>query len=160
MLPANLAELNAVRDECKALVTRRAGISAAAAAVPIPGMDIGADITLLLDMIPAINRRFGLTPDQIDQLDPKLKKVVVVAVTSLGSDLIGKRVTKELVIQVLKRIGIRVTSKSVAKFIPLVGQALAAGVSFGAMKMVGNAHVEDCYRVAQQLLLADQRAPA
>jgi hypothetical protein len=56
------------------MVTSRAGLSAGAAMVPIPGADIGADVTLLLEMIPAINRKFGLTPEQIDQLDPQIKK--------------------------------------------------------------------------------------
>ncbi|MBI3146728.1 MAG: hypothetical protein HYZ18_16030 [Pseudogulbenkiania sp.] len=31
--------------------------------------------------------------------------------------------------------------------------ALAASVSFGAMKLVGNAHMEDCYQVARHALL-------
>lgn len=74
MLPRTIEELDALRGECKSMVTSRAGLSAGAAMVPIPGADIGADVTLLLEMIPAINRKFGLTPEQIDQLDPQIKK--------------------------------------------------------------------------------------
>jgi hypothetical protein len=32
-----------------------------------------------------------------------------------------------------------------------VGSGIAAGISFGAMKLVGNAHIEDCYRIARDL---------
>ena len=158
MFPRSIEELNALRDECKSMVTTRAGLSAGAAIVPIPGADIGADVTLLLEMIPTINRKFGLTPEQIDELDPQIKKIILVAITSIGSELIGKMVTKQLILQVLKRVGIRVATKSVAKFIPIVGQALAASISFGAMKMVGNSHVDDCYEVAKKVVLAANEA--
>jgi uncharacterized protein (DUF697 family) len=149
-LPRTVEELNALRSECRSMVTKCAGLSAGAAVIPIPGADIGADVALLLDMIPAINRKFGLTPDQIDHLDPQVKRIILVAITSVGSELIGRMVTKPLILQVLKRIGIRVTTKSVAKFIPFLGQVLAATISFAAMRMVGNAHIDDCYEVARK----------
>ena len=152
MLPRTIEELNAIRDECKSMVTTRATLSAGAAVVPIPGADIGADVTLLIEMIPAINRKFGLTPEQIDHLDPQIKKIILIAITSIGSEMVGKMVTKQLIMQVLKRVGIRVATKSVAKYIPVFGQVLAASISFGAMKLVGNSHVDDCYEVAKKAI--------
>ncbi|MDC7713251.1 hypothetical protein PQU96_03730 [Vogesella sp. LYT5W] len=159
MPPRTLAELDALRAECKAMVTRRAGLSAGAAVLPVPGLDIGADVSLLLEMIPAINRKFGLSPEQIEALDPQLKKIMLVAITSIGSELIGKLVTRPLLLKLLQRVGLRLATKSAAKFVPLLGQALAASVSFGAMKLIGNAHVDDCYEVAKKVLQA-REAPA
>ena len=141
MIPSSLKELERIRDECKSMVTTRAGLSAGAAIVPVPGADIGADVMLLLEMIPMINRKFGLAPEQIDHLDPQIKKLILVAATSIGSEMIGKLLTKEIILQVLKRLGIRVASKQVAKYIPIVGQAVAATISFGAMKMVGRSQI-------------------
>ena len=149
MLPETIEDLDALRAECRSMVTTRAGLSAGAAVIPIPGVDIGADVSLLVEMIPTINRKFGLTPEQIDHLDPQFKKIMLVAIATMGSELIGKLVTKELIMQILKKIGIRVATKSFAKFIPILGQALAASLSFGAMKMVGNAHVDDCYEIGR-----------
>jgi hypothetical protein len=63
-------------------------------------------------------------------------------------------ITKELIVQVLRKVGVRVATKSVAKYIPILGSALAATVSFGAMKIVGNSHVDDCYDVAKKAILA------
>lgn len=157
MFPHSLAELDALRNDCKAMVNKRAGLSAVAAVIPIPGADIGADMTLLLEMLPAINQKFGLSPAQIASLDPQLKKIVLIGITSIGSQLIGKVITKPIILQILSRVGARVASKSVAKFVPILGQALAASISFGAMKLVGNAHVDDCYQVAKQALLATQK---
>ncbi len=39
-----LEELEQVRRECRKMVTRRAGLSAGAAVIPIPGLDIGTDV--------------------------------------------------------------------------------------------------------------------
>lgn len=158
MIPNSIQELERRRDECKSMVTTRAGLSAGAAIVPLPGADIGADVMLLLEMIPMINRKFGLAVEQIDHLDPQIKKIILVAATSIGSEMIGKLLTKEIIIQVLKRIGIRVATKQVAKYIPILGQAVAATISFGAMKMVGNSHVDDCFEVAKRALDAKQQS--
>ncbi|MFO7546442.1 MAG: hypothetical protein R6W77_13200 [Trueperaceae bacterium] len=136
------------------MVLRSASISGVAAAVPIPAADIGVDVTLFLRLIPAINRKFGLSPEQIQELDTRTKELVFVSVTSVGSQVVGKVVTAELVAMLLKRIGVRVTVKSAAKWVPVVGQAAAATISFGAMRLVGNRHVEDCYRVARAVIEA------
>lgn len=156
MLPRSKAELDAIREQCREMVNKRAGLSSVAAVVPLPGVDVGADVTLLLEMIPAINRRFGLTPDEVEALEPSVKHVVLVAVTSVGSQLIARAVTRQLVTQVLRRVGIRIATKSIARWVPLVGQAVAATISFGAMKLIGNSHIDDCYEVALAALEGQQ----
>ncbi|MNP86084.1 hypothetical protein D3C76_1861170 [compost metagenome] len=50
----------------------------------------------------------------------------------------------------------RVTVKQVAKFVPFVGQAVSAGISFGAMKYLGNSHIEECYEVCKKIIEAEQ----
>jgi hypothetical protein len=52
----------------------------------------------------------------------------------------------------LKKIGVRVAAKQVTKFIPFVGQAVSAGISFGAMKYLGNSHIDECYAVCKQVI--------
>lgn len=150
-LPHTHDDLERVRRECKALVTRRAGLSATAAVVPIPGLDIGADMMLLSEMLETINHRFGLSKSQVESLDPQLKKIVLVAATSIGSEVVGRFITRHILIGLLQKIGVRVASKSALRFIPLLGQGIAAGISFGAMKMLGDAHVDDCYKVVSEL---------
>lgn len=152
MPPTTLTDLDQIRDECRAMVRKRAALSAGATLIPLPGIDIGTDISLLVELIPAINEKFGLSAKQIDGLDPQMQKLILVAVTSIGSELIGRIVTKQIILQVLQKIGLRVATKSVVRFVPLLGQALSAGLSFGAMRMLGNAHIDDCYEVARSAL--------
>ena len=164
-MPRTLAELDAVRRECRALVNRSASVSGLAAVVPLPGADVGVDVTLLMQLLPAINRRFGLAPDQVEQLDASTKKLVFLAITSVGSQAVARLVTADIVVALLKRVGVRVAAKSAAKWVPVVGSAAAAGISFTAMRLVGNRHVEDCYRVVREVIersgpVIDVPAPA
>jgi uncharacterized protein (DUF697 family) len=144
MIFKTMRELDRVREECRSLVNKRASASAAAAVVPLPSVDIGADIAIMTDLINKINRKFGLSPEQIDLLDPSMKAQTLVVVTSIGSQLVGKVISKQTVTLLLKKVGKRVAVKQVTKFVPFVGQVVSAGISFGAMKYLGNSHIEEC----------------
>ncbi len=152
MFSRTIEELDRIKKECKSMVIKRATASAAAAAVPVPGVDIGADVAIMLELLPAINRRFGLSPEQIEQLDSAIKGKILVIISSIGSELIGKIITKKLVVTLLKKVGTRVTVKQAAKYVPFVGQAVSAGISFGAMKYLGNSHIDECYEVCRRII--------
>ena len=152
-----LRQLDAIRDECRALVTRRATLSAGAAVVPVPGLDIGTDVAILLKLLPRINEKFGLSPEQIEGLDTDTKRVVMMFISAVGSNLVGRLVTRELVMKMLMKMGVRLTTQGVVKYVPLVGQALSASISFGAMKLLGNRHIDDCYEVARRALVERAR---
>ncbi len=151
-------ELDRVRDECRRLVTTRSMVSAGAAVVPMPGADLVADVGLLTNLLPQISTRFGLDHDSVQKLEPQIAQQALVIATSLGNTMIGRMVTKRIVIALLRRVGVRMATASMAKFVPFAGSAVAATISFGAMKLIGNAHVEDCYKTALALLPADQKA--
>ncbi|WP_413374178.1 hypothetical protein [Paenibacillus taichungensis] len=152
MIPATLEQLEQIRKECRTMVKKRATASAGTTLVPLPGTDVLADVGMLMQLLPAINNKFGLSQKQLDGMDPETKSMIYGFVMSIGSKVIGRMVTKELVVQVLKRVGVRVATKSVAKFVPFAGQGLAAALSFTAMRYVGNKHVEDCYEVVKRMI--------
>ncbi len=155
MLPVNQQELDAVRQECRKLVRNRALLSAAAAIVPIPGVDIGADVAILLKILPQINEKFGMSPTQIDKLSPDLQKIILVGGVSAGTGLIGKTLTTQRIISVLQHAGLtRLAGKSASKYIPLAGSVIAAGISFAILRKVCNQHIDECYAAAGKVLLA------
>jgi uncharacterized protein (DUF697 family) len=149
---ATVAELDRVRDECRRMVTKRSLMSAGAAVVPIPGADLVADIGLLTNLLPAISRRFELDHDQVAALEPGLARQALVMASSMGNTVIGRMVTRKVAMGVLRRMGVRVATASAARYVPLIGSAFAATISFGAMKLAGNAHIDDCYRTARALI--------
>ena len=134
------------------MVTRRALASAGAVVVPLPGVDIAADVVLLSELIPAINREFGLTPAQIESLNPKVKAHVYKAIVAFGGAMVGRVVTRELVLRALAVVGMRISARTAAKLVPFAGQAISAGLSFTAMRLVGESHIRDCRQVIEALL--------
>lgn len=149
MLPNSVEELEKIRTSCRTMVKKRAAASGGVALIPVPGADIAADVGMLMELLPAINRKFGLTPEQISELDAKHKALVFAAIKKVGTDLVGKIVTKQLVLAVLKKVGVRMAAKQVLKYVPLAGQAVAAALSFAAMMYVGNSHVDECFEIAK-----------
>lgn len=153
-LPRNPEELKHAVKRARSIVTRRAAVASAASLVPIPGLDIAVDIAAVMRLIPEINREFGLTPEQIAQLRPGRQFMVYKSIVAVGSVMIGKLVTREIAIEVLKTVGVRITAKQVGKYVPVAGQALSVALGFTAMKYVGHQHIKDCCRVIEQTLAA------
>jgi uncharacterized protein (DUF697 family) len=147
------AALAAAVTRSRKLLNKRAMVAAAASAVPVPGLDWAVDAAMLSKLIPEINREFGLSPQQLDQLDPKKRDQVQKAVALVGSVLIGKLITRDLVIKAATKIGMRLTTKQLAKYVPFAGQIVAATVGYAAICYLGEEHMKDCIRVARQAQL-------
>ena len=148
--------LEAVRRARK-LLNNRAMVGAAASAVPVPGLDWLVDAALLSKLLPAISAEFGLTAEQVERLPKHKREQVQKAVSVVGSMVIGKFITRELVIRVAAAVGARMTAKQAAKYVPLAGQALAALIGYTAIRYLGEDHIRDCVLVCRQ---ADLLLPA
>jgi uncharacterized protein (DUF697 family) len=146
----------AVRD-CRKILHRRSLVAAGASMVPVPGLDWAVDAALLSRLIPTINARFGLTPEQMAKLGPGQRDQVQKAISGVGSVLIGKYISKELVLRAAQTVGVRLTAAQVAKYVPLAGQAVAALVGYSAVRFLGEQHLKDCVQVA---LRAQLQLPA
>jgi uncharacterized protein (DUF697 family) len=149
LMPRSVDELDRVRAACKSMVRRRAATSGGMSLVPLPGIDIAGDVALLMELIPAINRKFGLTPEQIEELDSHRQVLIYAMLKKVGSDLAGRAITKKLVLLALKKVSTRLATKQVLKYIPFAGQAAAAALSVTAMLYMGNSHIDACYQIAR-----------
>ena len=152
-MAADDADMQAAVKRSRKLVHKRALLAGAVSAVPILGLDWAVDAAMLSKLIPEINKEFGLTPQQLDTLNPKKREQVQQAVTLVGSVLIGKLISKDLVIKAATTIGMRLTTKQLAKYVPFAGQIVAATVGYAAIRYLGEEHMKDCIRVAQQAQL-------
>lgn len=154
-------QLLKIRDECYEMVNTSSFFSGAVAAVPIPGMDIATDVSILMNLLPKINKKFGLSAEQVEALDPQLKQMTLIAITKIGTSLIGKYITREAVVKSVTTAGAKIAATSTAKtgfkFVPFLGPVLSGGISYAAMRIVGRAHVNDCYQVALEVLQQKQK---
>ena len=157
-VPSTPKQIEAAVQQCRRLVTKRALLAAGVAMVPVPGVDWLTDVGVLLKLLPQINQAFGLTPEQIERLAPDRGVVVYKVISAGGGLLVGKVITRELVLKVLKLVGVRLTTQQVAKFIPIAGQAVSAALTFGALKFVCEQHIQQCAEVARQLRLPAPRS--
>jgi uncharacterized protein (DUF697 family) len=153
VVPGSEREIGAVARHCRRLVSRRALVAAGVAVVPLPGVDWITDVAVLMGLIPDINEAFGLTPEQIERLAPDRQVVVYKAISAGGGLLIGKIVTRDLVMRALRLVGVRLTTQQAAKFVPVAGQMVSAALTYSSLRYVCELHIQQCIAISQQLML-------
>ncbi|MCD2511857.1 hypothetical protein [Comamonas endophytica] len=149
MPPGRQSQIDAAAERARKLLHRRAIAGAVASSLPIPGLDWAVDAALLARLIPRISQEFGLSAEQIDALEPSRREGVQKAVAVVGSVLIGKLVTREMVVRMVQKVAMRMAAKRLGKFVPIVGTAVAAAMGYAALRFLGEQHIRDCIRVAQ-----------
>ena len=159
-VPVSGAEIDITRTRCLALVKKRAAISAAVAAVPVPGLDLLADITGFAALVDQINAEFGLTQKQIERLHPRMRVIAYKAAASVGGMLVGKLVTRGAVARLFRVVAGRMAVKTTAKMVPLAGQIASAAIGYTLFKRMGAQHVEACVKVVQELERAESAGEA
>ncbi|MCJ8162579.1 hypothetical protein [Acinetobacter zhairhuonensis] len=143
--------LEHIRTECLELVQKRAYVSAGAAVIPVPFFDVMVDVGILSQLIPEINARFGLAPEQISVFDLETKQVHWQELRKRGFEFSGLIVARTAVKSSLHNVASKMITKQVTKYIPLGGQLVAASLGYFVMKKVAEAHVEDCYKLAKSI---------
>jgi uncharacterized protein (DUF697 family) len=144
-------QLIAAIRRSRRLLSHKALMAAAVGAVPIPGIDWAADATLLSRVIPQISAEFGLSVTQLDRLAPYDRERIQKAATAVGALLVGRLLTRELLITLARHAGFRMTAKQAARYVPIVGQAVSATLSYAALRALGELHIKDCVKVAQSV---------
>lgn len=142
-------ELETIRDECRQLVRRRALVSAGVAVVPVPFLDVVVDARILMELLPEISHRFGVDPEGMERLDTEGKATAWRTIRQRGSQLIGIVITRQLVRKSFLGFAGRYAARQVAKFVPLGGQLVAAGLGYFVMRRMAYRHIDDCLAVAQ-----------
>ena len=152
VVPGTVQQIEAVVRQCRRLVTKRALLAAGVAVVPIPGIDWVTDIAVLMKLIPEINQAFGLTPQQVERLAPDRRVVVYKTISAGGGLLVGRLVTRELIVRLLRLVGMRLSAQQAAKYVPIAGQAISAALTFSSLKFVCEQHIQQCRTVAEIVL--------
>ena len=156
MLAQNLHELRIIRRRCKIIVKKRSVVSGAAALIPVPGTDIAIDMALLTHLIKTINKKFGLTEEQMSKYDTWTQMLLFDMIRKTGARIVGKAITKELIIAIIKKMGLRITIRQLAKYIPVIGQTVSVAISVSAALYIGNNHIKECHRIVKNTILAKQ----
>lgn len=133
------------------MIRRRALLSAAASFVPLPGAGLITDTAVLMSLIDDINQRFGLGRHGLEQLSPARKALAYQLLTRAGGMLAARLSTSRLLGMILQRAGLRLGVVEAARYAPLVGQAISAGIAYLILTQISRQHVDECVRLARSL---------
>ena len=166
-----------------AAVNQIAGGSAAAALVPVPGLDIAVDVTAMIAFANVCLTKFGLTEEALKQASEHIawhamegtgklesvqqagkeaaKKVLVqVAIDAavdtaiaLAKRKVYKYLGKKAILALVSKFAVRKAVGTVAKYVPIVGQAVAAGLAFYSTQSALNEILDEMYSTAKEIYL-------
>jgi GTP-binding protein EngB required for normal cell division/uncharacterized protein (DUF697 family) len=150
--PYSKEVLGAKREAADKIISYSATAAAANGLNPIIGVDISIDVAILINLSKKISDIFGINEDEINYATKKYGldgKYV-----TIGKQFAGKFIAREGVMLLLKRFGTTVASKSVFKYIPIAGQAIAAGIGYKMTNTFGEELLDEAYYLADSILEA------
>jgi predicted GTPase len=130
-----------------------AGLAAANGSLnPVPGLDLAADVSLLLKLGEEIAAIYGLTRSQFAfikrLLGPKAMPSLIAKVAQFST----RYLAREGLIGLLKRLASREVSRQSTRWIPLAGPLIAAGIGWQSTFMLGEQLVDEAEALAQEIL--------
>ncbi|CAN5232238.1 hypothetical protein BH09PSE6_BH09PSE6_24550 [soil metagenome] len=134
------------------MVKHRALISGVTSAVPLPGLGFLVDVSMATKLIADINELFGLRPEPIARMTQARQKVASQAIVALGTTAVGRAITRRVIYSILRRVGIRITAGEATKYVPIAGQVVSGLLSYTALRIIGERHVQQCEAVLTALL--------
>ena len=143
---SSLDQLNNIKSNCHSSIEDYALGSAATGLVPVPGLDIAADVGLMIKMFSSLRSRYSL--DNVNSSDFSHYVVLTQA-----ADEVFKYVTKEGILKFLTKYGAKALGKKTAtKYIPIIGQMIGAYTGFQLTKAMGEQYSNNCYNLCREIL--------
>ncbi len=134
----------------KKRLSRKALWGSSASLIPLPFIDLAVDVALLSTMLTDIHQTFGLTPAQLEALDPGKRHRTFAAIQWVGNRAIGKLVTGAVVKRLLTGVGMKLTAGQLSKAVPIAGQVASAALNYATLRHIINVHIDDCVKVLKQ----------
>lgn len=153
------ARISRVEQECLRFARRRSLIAGATALVP-PGLDVAVDLAIVRSMLEGINERFGLAHWQLERLAPERRAAAYRQLQAAGTMLIGRALSTQAVLALLRGTAARSGAKSASKLVPIAGQAVAAAAGYALAMYIARQHIRECTAIARVLGTAARETEA
>jgi small GTP-binding protein len=132
------------RHSAEKIVSNYALLGAANAFNPIPGLDVSVDLGVLSYMASKVVAAYGLTDAQLDHtMRRKIPAATMKAIRTLVKP-VTEYLAREGVLLILRRVGSDIARRSAAKWVPLVGQAVASYLGYKLTIGFGMNLIDDC----------------
>ncbi|CAL8277019.1 unnamed protein product [Lota lota] len=132
----SISVINKKKEVFRSQIKYFASLSAAAAAVPIPGLSVVADVGIVVGVLRSYLLGFGLDQKSLEKISRATNTPLCDLQAVTKSPCSGKEITKELVHSLLRSlsvVGVCMAAEEGFRWIPFIGIPLAAGLSFTAI---------------------------
>jgi len=135
------------RESCEKSVTYAAIAASVNAINPIPGVDVALDISIIVQLFAQIRDDYGLSTNFL----ASLKQSPIPVVGKLANNVV-QYAAKEGIVQLIQSVAGKQAVKAFTKYIPFIGQAVAAGVGYAVTSNAGNIYLRNCHELAEEAL--------
>ncbi|CEF49308.1 unnamed protein product [uncultured bacterium] len=137
------------RQAAEKIVSNYAILAAANAFNPVPGFDVSVDVGVLALMANKVVAAYGISDEQLNRTTRR--RIAATTMTTIRN--LAKPVTaylaREGILVILRRLGTNIATRSAAKWVPLVGQAVASYVGYKLTISFGTSLIDDCESVVK-----------
>jgi small GTP-binding protein len=146
--------LESKRKSCEGYIALAAGTSAANGLNPTPGLDVSVDAGILIGLFAKIKAAYGIKDESLGAKDflPQALAPIANRIISFAS--------KDGLMILLKKYAGRVVAKSLVKWVPFVGQLIAASAGFAITMAAGKDYLKDCHAIAEYILNEEMKNEA
>lgn len=138
----------------RAVAEKRAGrialLSAGNAFNPIPGVDVMVDIGLLLKLSRELIAVYGLSDEQLKH------NAIAIPLRNRTLKALRSLLTSDGALAILRRLGVDLEKKQVAKWLPYAGRAIAAALGYRLAASYARESIARCETQALELLKSIQ----
>jgi hypothetical protein len=143
------------REAAEKVVGVYAGLAAANALNPVPGLDVGVDLGILTALSRHVVAAYGLTEEQVEALHRQahLRGMAYKGVKEVAERL-APYLTEKFAVSALRRMGAEVLVRNTSKWVPFVGTLVSAGLGYKLAYHFGEVLIDDCEAAAREVLTA------
>jgi hypothetical protein len=141
------------REAAEKVVGIYAGLAAANALNPVPGLDVGVDLGILAAMSRYVISTYGLRREQIDALQrqTRMRSAVYQGVREIA-ERFTPYLTERFLLTALRQAGGETLAKSTSKWVPFVGTAISAGLGYKLTYSLGEKLIDQCEAAAREVI--------
>lgn len=144
---SSIRDLDAKKSICLDKLDYYAWAGAAGGLIPIPSVDIAADIPIIMKMFSSFREIFGIE-NNVKTILYELGTAAAQKAIPVAEKLF-ETATKEGIKILLKQFASKELKKSVTKYIPIIGWVVSAAAGYNIIKEIGVNYINDCHEVAK-----------
>ncbi|XP_069496900.1 interferon-inducible GTPase 5-like [Ambystoma mexicanum] len=150
----SVAVLQKKKEALKQQIWKLATISSAVAVIPIPGLSVVCDVTILIKAMRGYLRDFGLDEESLRRLAARVEKPEEELRAVIKSPLVVKEITREIVYKLMSKAAgasLMVVEYALST-IPIFGSVAAGGLSFATTYYMLQGFLKEIAEDAERVL--------